>query len=880
MGSFLAGPLRAPGGGERAGIPLTTVNVDEVLLTLLRITEGNLVDEVMEEWRGIGRNLDGYALQAIAEELGEQLWQDTLAIDASRNRKVITTVDVASLLPERQPGVYVLAATTPDVAARRHQDQAVQWFVVSDIGLLTMRGADGLSVFARSLATGEPMAGVTLFLVARNEDTLASLETGAQGRATFAPGLLRGSGGRKAVLLRARSGNGDHTFLPLNGPGMDLSDRGVGGRVAPGPLDAYLYTDRGIYRPGETVHLTALVRDDRGRAVVDLPIELAIVRPDGVRARDYTVRSDHTGAIPVDHVLSDNAVTGAWQFHVRVPGANEVVGATSVQVEDFVPPRLEVAVEVPETLDSRSPAPVSVTARFLYGAPAAGLSVKGRLRVEADPEPFVAWSGYRFGPVEDPPLPGRADLPETSTGEDGTAVLSLDLPEVAESTHPLRARIDAAVLERGGRTVGKTVVRPIRDGRERIGIRPRFTGAAGEGQSALFEIAVVDGAGAAVSARRLAWRLYREERETFRYMQADERWRYREVTMDTTVEGGTLRTSAGRADPARVRLAPGWGDYRLEVTDPSDSGALPASVRFRVGWGGRDSGDVPDMMTVRLDRRRYAPGDAATVRLEAPFDGIALVTVLTDWVAQAHSARIVDGRATVSLRVEGWTAGAYVAATAFRPAPAAAEQGPGRAVGIAWLAVHEPARTLSVNFEAPATAPSGKPLRVPFQVTNGAGVPVQARLTVAAVDQGILQMTAFKLPDPAAVMFGKRSLEVELLDLYDRLIDARRDAMVKAERFGGDAGGSLFGGIQPPQRTVALYQGLTRTDPQGRGEVLLDVPQGFTIPTRGSRLMPWTFWTEPGPRVSMWTQGRYAEPGATSPTCCAQNRYPATKGKP
>ena len=195
------------------------------------------------------------------------------------------------------------------------------------------------------------------------------------------------------------------------------------------------------------------------------------------------------------------------------------MGATSVQVEDFVPPRLEVAVEAPEALDFQNPAPVSVTARFLYGAPAAGLPIKGRVRVEADPEPFAAWSGYRFGLTEDPPLPGRADLPELRTGEDGTAVLSLKLPEMAESGHPLRARIDAAVLERGGRAVGKTVFRPIRDGRERIGIRPRFSGAVALGQTAVFEVAVVDRAGAAVSGRGLAWRLYREEREPFWYMQ-------------------------------------------------------------------------------------------------------------------------------------------------------------------------------------------------------------------------------------------------------------------------------------------------------------------------------------------------------------------------
>ena len=220
-------------------------------------------------------------------------------------------------------------------------------------------------------------------------------------------------------------------------------------------------------------------------------------------------------------------------------------------------------------------------------------------------------------------------------------------------------------------------------------------------------------------------------------------------------------------------------------------------------------------------------GGTATARLEAPFDGPALVTVLTDRVAQVHGVEVLDGHATLSLAVEDWTAGAYVAATVFRPAPAGAEQGPGRAVGLAWLAVDHPERRLSVAFDAPATAASGGPTLVPFQVTNGAAVATGARLTVAAVDEGILQLTGFHPPDPIPAVFGKRRMEVELRDLYGRLIDARqgRPGTVRA---GGDDVGGLLGGIQPPRRTVVLHHGLMHTDPEGRGEVVLDIPEGFS----------------------------------------------------
>ncbi len=810
------------------GIPLTTVNMKEVPLTLLRITEGNLVDEVT---RGrVGRSLDGYDLREVANSLGEQIWEGTVSVRETRNREVVTAVPIDTLMPERKPGVYLLAVTPSNSELSDYWDRAVQWLVVSDIGLVTVRGAGGLSVFARSLATGGPMAGVVLALQARNEDTLAERTTDPDGRATFAPGLLRGSGGREAVLLRARSGHGDYTFLALTGAGFDLADRGVGGRSAPGPIDAFVYTDRGIYRPGETIHLTALVRDDRGHAIGGLPLELTVTRPDGVVARAFSVRSGETGAVALDHLLAGSAITGDWRFALRVPGGGATVGEATVQVEDFVPPRIEVSAGAPEALSFPAGAPITIAARFLYGAPAADLAVAGRVRVEVDPEPFAAWSGYRFGLVDARPVAARADLPEARTGEDGTADLSLILPAVAESTHPLRARIDVAVLERGGRPVGKTLVRPLRDGRERIAIRPEFTGSVGTGAPAVFAIALVDGAGEAVAGRALAWHLHREDRELFWYRESSGSWEYRQIVSDTTMESGEVHTSGSRSDsdPARITLQAGWGDYRLEVADPGSPGAAPASIRFRVGWGRNDGGPgTPDRMTVRLDRDRYVAGETATVRLEAPFDGPALVTVLTDRVAQVHGAEVRDGHATLSLPVEDWTAGAYVTATVFRPAPAGAERGPGRAVGLAWLAVDAPERRLSVAFDAPVTTASGGPVTVPFQVTDGAGVPTRARLTVAAVDEGILQLTGFDPPDPIAVVFGKRRMEVELRDLYGRLIDARQ-GRPGTVRSGGDDAGGLLGGLQPPRRTVVLHHGLMRTDAEGRGEVVLDIPEGFS----------------------------------------------------
>lgn len=821
---FSAGRYVLPRTGS-VGVPITTVNMDEAPLRLLRITQGNLVDIV--SGGRLPQDLKGRQLNLIVNALGEEVWKGSIAIRNIRNRKVVTAVPLDKLLPERKPGIYVLATTADQRSSARYRNHAVQWLIVSDIGLTVIRGADGLSVFARSLSSAKPIAGLTLSLKARNEDTLAEFVTDTDGRATFAPGLLRGSGGLAAVLLQARSEEGDHTFLKLTGPGFDLSDRGVGGRKHAPDLEAYVYTDRGIYRPGETVHLTALVRDKEGGALRDMPLALKVTRPDGVLARSFSVLSDRTGAVALDHLLPDTAITGEWRFALSIPDGSATVGQTRVEVQDFVPPRIEVDAAAPPTLSAGGQASFTITAKFYYGAPGADLTVKGRVRVESDPKPFARWAEYRFGRVDDKPPRVRIPVPDTRTGPEGAATLSAALPEAGKSTHPARVRLETVVLEPGGRPVETTIARPLRDGRERIGLRPLFSGSVAVGAAAGFDVVVVDGDGSALGERNLAWRLYREKRESFWYMTPQGRWKHRAIVMDSTAGSGTLKTAVPGAQSAQVSTQPGWGTYRLEVSDPANPDVIPASVRFNVGWSahaGRP--DVPDRMTVRLDRKRYIAGEQATVRLEAPFDGPASVVVVTDGVKQVHRVAVIDGKAVLSLPVENWIAGAYVTATTFRPAPAGAQVGPARAIGVAWLSVDQPKRRLSVAFDLPSAARSGKPLSIPFQVTDGNGKPRQARLTVAAVDEGILRMTGFESPDPTSLLFGKRRMAVEFRDVYGRVIDARR-GRPGVIRSGGDNLGDLLGGLQPPRRTVVLYRRLMFTDGAGRGEVTLDIPAGF-----------------------------------------------------
>ena len=211
----------------------------------------------------------------------------------------------------------MLTAQPEKSNAEYYDAKATQWFVVSDIGLTTYTGQDGLNVFARSLGSAKPIANAELTLLAKNNEILGTAKTDAEGRATFNPGLTRGEGSMvPAVLMANAAGGGDFVFLDMSKAGFDLSDRGVEGRASPGALDVFAWTERGIYRVGETVHVGALARDDSAKAVEKLPLTFVFSRPDGVEERRVVADGASAGGYAVELPISPNAMRGAWSVAI------------------------------------------------------------------------------------------------------------------------------------------------------------------------------------------------------------------------------------------------------------------------------------------------------------------------------------------------------------------------------------------------------------------------------------------------------------------------------------------------------------------------------------------------------------------------------------
>ncbi|MEM8662589.1 MAG: MG2 domain-containing protein, partial [Pseudomonadota bacterium] len=713
------------------GVPVVTVNTKELALELALVTDRNLTDTIRrgqfksQLWRWDARH--------ISEQQGVSVWTGTMPVESRTNEEVRTLVPVGEVIGERQPGVYVLTAR-PLELPNQNQTVATQWFVVSDLGLSTYSSGGTVDVFARSLETADPLEGVALTLLGTNDEVLAEGLTDADGRARLVSDAPA-TGGRVPALVTARYTGGDYGFVPLSAGAFELSDRGVKGRAAPGPVDAFLATERGVYRGGETVNLTVLMRDDAADGL-NVPVTLKVTRPDGVLSRRLTDRASSAGGLTFALPLTTNAATGTWRVSAHVDPEGPAVGTTTFLVEDFVPQRIEVALETAEaSAEVGSSVPLTVAADFLYGAPAAGLMLEGSVLL-SETSTLDAYDGYRFGRPEEAIAPQRTPLDGLPrTDESGRASFDADIGTAPDATGPLQARFTVSVREPGGRQVSDALTLPVSTGKPLLGIRPLFDeGRVGEGSTAGFEMIAVGPDGGRI-ASEAEWTLIRLTRD-FQWYRRGGRWSYDAIERQTKVAEGTL--AIGAETPVPIEAAVNWGRYRLEVA--SADGAVASSYNFSAGWFSASAdAETPDVLEVHLDRETYAAGDAASLRIVPRAAGKALVTVLGNGVEWAQMVDVPADGTSVEIPVDAsWSPGVYVAATLYRDGDVAGGRPlPQRAIGIAHLDVDTAARRLGVSMEVPEIVRPRGVTTIPVAV-EGLDPGETAFMTVAAVDVGIL----------------------------------------------------------------------------------------------------------------------------------------------
>ncbi|MEM9839518.1 MAG: alpha-2-macroglobulin [Pseudomonadota bacterium] len=808
-------------GGD--GLAITTVNVEAVDVEVRRLNDRALVLKRINEGYSVEENNWRYApYDEEPGQYGELIFEGQLETPGAQNQAVVTALPTDKVIPDLEPGAYYISIReAQDGPQVRSPARAVRWIVITDLALTAYRGDSGLDVTVRSLQTARPVDGAQVKLISQANEVLGTAESGRDGRVRFARALMNGDGPNTAKLLTVEGGE-DFAMLDLFRAPLDLSAHPVGGKTPVDIAQAYIYLDRGIYRPGETIYASALVRDAQGYAVKDRPGFLVLTRPNGLeQARRRFDSLPQAGAMVDEIVLPDAASRGVWRLSVVLDGLG-TIGSTSLNVEDFVPQRMALTLEADTDtpLKADEVRMIDVDLQFLYGAPGSGLTVSGTARIEEDPSPFDGYRGFSFGMSDKAFRQLMINIPDATTDGAGRTSLPLKVGQRgADASMPLRVRTVVRAEEPGGRAISDDIRVPYRPQECYVGIKPGFEGSAERGKPVNFDLVALDREGKP-SEQTVDWRLRRRDYDYDWYRDESGRWRWRRSERIVRVAEGTAATGAD--GEASIELSPlPWGDYELVASlDNEDR----VSTTFWVGYGGRsaDGTPAPDSVRVLGPSGGVKVGEDAAIAITAPYPGLAEVAVATGSVLSVRHIEVPEDGAEITVPVtEDWGAGAYVLVTVYTDRDPKTRPIPRRAVGAAYVPVNVDSRTLNASLSVPERVRPNRDLNVELAIDDlNTDEPIFA--TLALVDEGILLLTKHQSPDPVDAIFGKMRLGVDLYDDYGRILDPNRGEP-GVVRSGGDAiGGAGLSAV--PIKTVALFEGSIALDADGRATIPVTLP--------------------------------------------------------
>ncbi|MFH1277489.1 MAG: MG2 domain-containing protein [Candidatus Eisenbacteria bacterium] len=809
--------------GDRR-VAVRTVNVDRINVEIDRVYENNLVHFF---------HRSGFAGSARfwgdVNEYGANLYRSDLDVSEERpNETVVTPIALDEHLRSDEKGIFRLSVRDADSRRLR----ASRFVLVTDIGLVAKRSEGGIRVGAVSIDRLEPIPSVDIAVRSRNDQVLASGRTGPDGFASFSD-LGAGRPGDEPFLVTAARGD-DRSFLLLGDTRIPTGDFDVGG-VDPlvRGYEAFVYSDRGIYRPGDRARIAWIVRDGRRLPPSPFPLTLRVHGPDGKVFREIRVTTGADGFAEAELEIPDWAATGAYPAALHLD-ENTVIGRLDLQVEDFMPDRMKVDLDLlvnGESSGRAGPGDGIVTvarAMTLFGPPAAERRAVARLRFSPESVSFAEWPGFRFG---DPPE--DSSIPEQGLGEKKTDVEGMVHWEIVPPPFPdyhgwLRATVTVEATELGGgRAVGGTRTFTYSPVSHLVGLRRVGDSDNSDyvepGKPIPFEAVLVDEAGIPVTDPEGRLRVYRQRWRTT--IERDRRGRYRYVSeMDEELEQDkavSLTAGAGRFEVT----VPRHGSYRLVVESPG-RGARGSIPFYVYGWGYSPwAMSNPEKVNLKLDRDVYRPGDMVRAEIEAPFAGLLLLSIERESVLHQEWIRLDSNSAVVSLRLpEEAEPNAYLTALLLRPLGSLEIHAPARAFGAVPIVMDREPSRLAVEIRAPESMRPENDLVLSFRLPDLPGGR-RGQVTVAAVDEGILQITDFETPSPLDHFFRRRRLAVASHDLWSLLLPEYETVLRSSSASGGAARRKNLSPISVRRvKPVALWSGVIEGSGDWR-EVRLPVPE-------------------------------------------------------
>jgi alpha-2-macroglobulin len=733
-------------------------------------------------------------------------------------------------------GLFFLTARGWDPVKRKviPDVRETRFLLVTDIGILTKKSASGTcDVFLMSIQSGRPIANASVEIIGKNGIALQKATTAADGHAVFAS-VEKLTRDKTPVAFVARNGD-DVAFIPYDHGDrvLNFSRFDIDGaqNVSAEDLDAFLFTERGVYRPGDEIHIGLVVKQRNWSGqLAGLPIETEVVDARDLSVQTRKITLPESGFVELSYQTSNESATGAYQINAYLIKNNKrstLLGYTIANVKEFLPDRMKIETRFSQEIGHGWIRPkqmrASIALANLYGTPATERRVTAKIELSPAGFGFAEFRGFIFfDPSLDPKKERRSqsvDLGERKTDKDGHTEFDLQLERFADATYSMRFLAEGFEAD-GGRSVTSQKEALVAD-------LPFVIGAKADGdlhyidankQRALDFIAL-DSQLKRIAVENVTLNLIAQEYVSVLARQDNGNFAYNSVLKERLAHSEKLAISANGLHYALATSEP--GNYVLELRD--DQNRRLTQLHYCVVGNGAVSHSLEKNaeLEIKLDRAQYNSGDDIAISVTAPYAGSGLITIERDKVYAYIWFQTNTASSIQHIRVpENFEGSGYVNVAFVRALNAKEISISPLSYGVVHFTANIEKRRLNLDLQAPATTKPGEPLRISYKADR------PCKIVIFAVDEGILQITDFKTPDPIGFYFRKCALGVETAQIVD-LIIPEFSLLRSVSAFGG--GGDIQR-LNPfkriTEKPVVYWSGLIEADSTAR-EVVYNVPDFF-----------------------------------------------------
>lgn len=834
--------IMARGGAAAAYINLYKVKSDEI---------NHLISQTYDVF---ANNMEFKSWAFGAYDMSVVFQKKITFADSSMNKTNYSSVDLGDYLNRTHndnTGIFIIQAG-PTQNQANYSDKRL--ILLTNFGIIRkLNHSNNTSdIFVSILSTGAPAADTAIEVLGRNGNPVWAGRTDNSGHVII-PALpwSEYKNEKEPVAIVARSGD-DVSFIPYNAAyaqRVEYSKFDIDGTYssATTPLNAFVFTDRGIYRPGENAIIAGVIKNKTFNSLAGIPVRIEIYDARGRTVFERVISLASDGMFDIKYAIGETAAIGEYNVNVfSVNSKNksqDLLGNAYFRIEEFVPDTLKINAAIPGASDNGWLSPDGLNANVslynLFGTPAVYRRITASVTMTPVEFSFPEYKNYIFTPnfISGSGMSDNTatrvqtfsqQLPDAKTNNDGETEIPITFDHTIPSgTYKLTMNIHG-FEGATGKSVQTTISARVSDAKYIIGyLNNSDLGYINQNARRSVNIIAIDHTAARTSARGITMRLLRRENLTSLIKDYNNYYKYQTITRDSIISQSAINIpDTGMDIPLATENA---GTYFLQLLDAS--GKILANIEYFVAGTENASlqSDTRADLKIKLNASEYAPGDDIAISVTAPYTGTGLITIERDKV---YAYKWFTANTTSSVQhitvPDGFEGTGYINVSFVRDIHSRDVFTTPYTYAVAPMRAEISQRRINIDLSAPDVIRDNK-LTVKYKTNS------DARIMIFAVNTGILQVAKYKIPNPLEHFFQKAALQVETYQILSLLLPEYNILREYAKTGGGDFGGvdGEMGGIftnpfgRKTNAPVAFYSEIISARANTPGTITFDIPDYF-----------------------------------------------------